>query len=116
MRIGVVSDTHGSFANTLAAVAQLTELQVDLIIHCGDIGSVQIVPLLSAWPAHFVLGNVDDIDSGLRWAIEDQGGTFHGRVGQTGLGRNRDFTGELGEHFRPHGILPTLAVHDILEL
>jgi len=85
LRIGVVSDTHGNMANTLTAIAQLHELQVTHVIHCGDIGSVQIVPLFSGWPAHFVLGNVDDDESGLRWVVEDQGSTFHGRVGRIEL-------------------------------
>jgi uncharacterized protein len=85
MRIGVVSDTHGHVGNTLAAVAQLGELRVDVVIHCGDIGSPQVVPLFAGWPSHFVLGNVDDDDSGYRWVIEDQGGTFHGRVGRIEL-------------------------------
>ena len=38
------------------------------------------------------------------------------RTGHTLLGCDRDFTRQLGEHFRPHGVLSTLAVHDILEL
>lgn len=89
MRIGVVSDTHGNVASTLAAIAQLKELQVDAVIHCGDIGSVPIVPLFAGWPAHFVLGNVDGDESGFRWAIEDQGGTFHGRIGDVTLAGKR---------------------------
>jgi putative phosphoesterase len=84
-RIGIVSDTHGHVANTLTAVAQLAELRVEMIIHCGDIGSVQVVPLFADWPAHFVLGNVDDDESGFRWVVEEQGGTFHGRVGRIDL-------------------------------
>jgi putative phosphoesterase len=85
MRIGVVSDTHGHVANTLAAVAQLTELQVDLVLHCGDIGSVQVVPFFEGWPSHFVLGNADDHEAGYRWVIEDQGAVFHGRIGRLEL-------------------------------
>jgi len=80
MHLGIVSDTHGHTGNTLQAVAQLNELGVDAIIHCGDIGSVQIVPLFAGWPAHFVLGNVDDDESSLRWVVEDQGAQFHGRA------------------------------------
>jgi uncharacterized protein len=85
MRIGVVSDTHGHMRNTLQAVAQLRELQVDVVLHCGDIGSMQIVPLFAGWPAHFVLGNVDDDESGLRWIIDEEGQTFHGRMARITL-------------------------------
>ena len=38
------------------------------------------------------------------------------RIGQTLLGRNGDFSGELGEHLGPLGILLALAEHDVLEL
>lgn len=85
MRIGIVSDTHGHVRNTLQAVAQLTELKVDVVIHCGDIGSPQIVPLFAGWPTHFVLGNVDDDESSLRWIIEEEGLTFHGRFAKLTL-------------------------------
>ena len=38
MRIGVISDTHGQVANTLAAVRMLESLEVQAVLHCGDIG------------------------------------------------------------------------------
>lgn len=85
MRIGVVSDTHGNLPNALQAVAQLNELQVDVVLHCGDIGSSQVVPVFAGWPAHFVLGNVDDDETGLRWIIEEQGQTYHGRMARISL-------------------------------
>ena len=52
MRIGVLSDTHGHVENTLTAVRMLESLEVEAVLHCGDIGSVQIPRLLAAWPAH----------------------------------------------------------------
>lgn len=81
MRLGIVSDTHGQVNFTREAVRMLESLEVDEVIHCGDIGSVEIVPLLATWPAHFVLGNVDDNEAALRTAIEQCGGNFHGRFG-----------------------------------
>jgi putative phosphoesterase len=57
--LGVVSDTHANVPNTQAAVRMLESLQVDAVVHCGDIGSDQIPPLFAPWPTHFVLGNVD---------------------------------------------------------
>jgi putative phosphoesterase len=85
MRIGVVSDTHGHMANTLQAVAQLSELNVDVVLHCGDIGSPSIVPLFAGWPTHFVLGNVDHDESGLRWIVGEEGQAFHGRFARIDL-------------------------------
>ena len=58
VRLGIVSDSHGHLRNTRTAVERLSESDVDEVIHCGDIGSTDLVPLFSAWPTHFVFGNV----------------------------------------------------------
>lgn len=85
MRIGVVSDTHGHVLYTQAAVRMLESLQVELVIHCGDIGSAEIVSLFAPWPTHFVFGNVDDDRRGLEAAIRAAGKTCHGRFGELEL-------------------------------
>lgn len=81
MRIGVVSDTHGHLANAREAVRMLENLTVELVIHCGDIGSAEIVPLFAAWPTHFVFGNVDGDRRALEAAIRATGKQCHGRFG-----------------------------------
>ena len=40
----------------------------------------------------------------------------HRRIGLAHLGRDGDFPRQLAEQFRLLGILPALAVHDVLEL
>ena len=97
MRVGVVSDTHDRTASVQAAVATLCQRRVGLVLHCGDIASVETVRLFGDFPTHFVLGNWDgDWISGvncgwaprspdgrkrdasrLRRAIEEIGGTLH---------------------------------------
>jgi hypothetical protein len=37
----------------------LESLEVDVVLHCGDVGSAAVVETLSRWPAHFVRGNCD---------------------------------------------------------
>ncbi|NLE38145.1 MAG: YfcE family phosphodiesterase [Pirellulaceae bacterium] len=59
MRIGVLSDTHGDLHETAQAVRVFESLGAELLIHCGDIGSLDVLSALAAWPVHFVLGNVD---------------------------------------------------------
>src|SRR5260221_6062282 len=54
MRIAVVSDTHGHFGSTNAAVRLIARHDVAAVLHCGDIGSTSIIPLFAGWPAHFV--------------------------------------------------------------
>ena len=80
-RLGIVSDTHGHIPNTRDAVRLLESLDVAEVIHCGDIGSLEVVDLLAAWPTHFVLGNVDSLSQGFAQHIEAAGQTFHDRFG-----------------------------------
>lgn len=85
MRIGVVSDTHGHVPYARDAVRMLESLDVELVIHCGDIGSADIVPLFAPWPTHFVFGNVDDDRRGLEAAIHAAGKQCHGRFGSLAI-------------------------------
>ena len=84
MRIGVLSDTHGHRARTARAVEVFRSRRIDLVIHCGDIGSPEIVELLAPWPANFVFGNVDD-PAELRPAMVRLGKVCHERFGSIDL-------------------------------
>jgi putative phosphoesterase len=85
MLLGVLSDTHGHIANTQAAVRMLESLQVDTVLHCGDIGSASIPSLLENWPTHYVFGNVDYNETELRDAILKSGHQCHHRFGEIEL-------------------------------
>jgi putative phosphoesterase len=85
MRIAVVSDTHGHVGSTSAAVRLLARQNVEVVIHCGDIGSPAIIPLFSPWPAHFVFGNVDHNEGELARAIREARQTCHGHFGKLEL-------------------------------
>lgn len=37
----------------------LESLEIDVVLHCGDVGSAAAIEALSRWPAHFVRGNCD---------------------------------------------------------
>lgn len=82
MLIGIVSDTHGNARTTLEAVRLFEAYDLEALLHCGDIGAPIIPPLLSDWPAHYVLGNVDRDEQPLRDAIERSGGICHGRFAE----------------------------------
>jgi putative phosphoesterase len=47
----------------------LESLEVDAVLHCGDIGSIAVVELFAAWPTHFVFGNCDDNTAAFAAAI-----------------------------------------------
>lgn len=85
MLLGVISDTHGHVQNARAGVGMLESFGVEAVLHCGDVGSNAIVPLLAPWPTHFVYGNVDH-GRELQLAIEEAGQTCHGRFGSFELG------------------------------
>ncbi len=84
MRIGVVSDTHGHVENTRQAIRLLESLEVEQVLHCGDIGTPEIVAMFSAWPTHFVYGNCDSPGE-LQQAIHDAEQTCHGLFGKLEL-------------------------------
>jgi uncharacterized protein len=82
MRLGVISDTHGQVQLTRLAVRMLESLEVDVVLHCGDIGSMEVVELFSAWPTHFVFGNCDENLDAFAAAISKTGQTCHGLFGE----------------------------------
>ena len=86
MEVGIVSDTHGRVESARAAANLLETFEVSLIIHCGDIGSTEVVAALSRWPTHYVFGNCDTALEVVRTAIEEHGGTCHERFGELRLG------------------------------
>jgi len=88
MLLGVVSDTHGDCHATLLAARLLESLEAEMLIHCGDVGRADVVATLAAWPAHFVLGNVDHAGE-LEAAVRRAGKTFHGRFGSLELDGKR---------------------------
>jgi uncharacterized protein len=89
MRIGVVSDSHGHAEFVRPAVRMLESLEVECVLHCGDIGSVEVVQLLAPWPTHFVFGNCDADRKTLAAAITAAGQMCHGEFGDLTLDGKR---------------------------
>jgi uncharacterized protein len=85
VRIGVVSDTHGHLGNTQRAVDVLGNEQVECVLHCGDIGSAEVIPLFGDWPTHFVFGNCDHDQESLTHIIDLCEQTSHGLFGSIEL-------------------------------
>lgn len=83
--LAVISDTHGHVDYTRQAVMMMESFEIERVIHCGDIGSAAIPPLLAQWPVDYVLGNVDQDTAALRQAIEAAGHRLHGRFGSLEL-------------------------------
>ena len=89
MKLGIVSDTHGHVENTRRAVRLLESLRVDRVLHCGDVGSNEVVELFAPWQTDFVVGNCDHHPDRLAAAIAEAGQTCHGRFGELHLDGKR---------------------------
>jgi putative phosphoesterase len=69
MRIGLISDTHGKLRASVFDAFR----DVDLILHAGDVGPLDIITQLeSIAPVHAVLGNTDgwELEPRVRESVE----------------------------------------------
>jgi len=63
MKIGVISDTHlKGVSSQLIDIYQEYFSDVDMIIHAGDLVSIEVVDFLSQKPLHIVQGNMDSLE------------------------------------------------------
>lgn len=65
MLIGVLSDSHGRHLLVRQAMALFDRLAAAHVIHCGDVGGIEVFDELLGRPCTFVWGNMDRPDSGL---------------------------------------------------
>ncbi|CAN5424928.1 MJ0936 family phosphodiesterase [soil metagenome] len=89
MRIGVISDTHDRHELAAEAVRLLGEQRVELILHCGDIETLDIVQTFKPIPTQFVFGNWDKDRVNLTAAIKAIGGQSHDSFGAIELAGKR---------------------------
>ena len=59
MKIGILSDTHDRPCALLAGLAALRDAGAQQFIHCGDVGSPEMLDHLAGMPVAFVWGNTD---------------------------------------------------------
>ncbi len=78
MRIGVVSDTHNNLKNVKRIVTLFNELDVDRVIHTGDITQAKTIHAFAdlCAPMSGVFGNNDQERATLTAAIDDHGFEF----------------------------------------
>ncbi|QDT36445.1 metallophosphoesterase family protein [Stratiformator vulcanicus] len=89
MKVAVLSDTHGQISNTTEAIRQIERYQPDAVLHCGDIGRPDIVPLFRGRPTHFVFGNVDRDEALFAPMFDGTELIGHGRFADLTLGTVR---------------------------
>ncbi|MGA2265811.1 MAG: YfcE family phosphodiesterase [Phycisphaerae bacterium] len=61
MKIGILSDSHGHLERLGAAVAAFQTAGAEVIVHCGDVGSLECLEAMAAAavPCYVVTGNID---------------------------------------------------------
>jgi putative phosphoesterase len=59
MIVGILSDTHGRADMAHLAVRTLIEKNAEYLVHCGDVGGLDVLDALAGHPAMFVFGNND---------------------------------------------------------
>ncbi len=89
MRIGILSDTHDRIDRTTRAVRLLEESGAEALVHCGDLTTPDVVHECGLLPCHFVFGNNDFDEIGLRAAIDAVGGLCLGWGGEVTLAGRR---------------------------
>jgi uncharacterized protein len=57
--LGVMSDSHGRIERVRQALAVLDAERVDAVIHCGDVGGLEVLEELAGRRCWFVWGNSD---------------------------------------------------------
>ena len=89
MRIGIVSDSHGHVDLARQGVRMLESLEVERVLHCGDIGTLEVVELFAPWPTDFVFGNCDYRREELAQGITALGQICHGVFGELEISGKR---------------------------
>ncbi len=73
MLIGILSDSHGQRLRVRSALALFDRLGVEHVVHCGDVGGTDVLDELIGRAAHFVWGNCDAPDRGVRAYLDTVG-------------------------------------------
>jgi putative phosphoesterase len=83
MIVGILSDTHGRADMAAKAVDVLLQNGAEHLIHCGDVGSREVLDAMAGHPAIFVFGNNDCDFCGLSQYAKDLQitcGNTHGKI------------------------------------
>ncbi len=91
MRIGILSDTHGMADRLADALRLLTDRRADALVHCGDIGTGEMLRQLAdtGLPTFAVMGNVDHYPAPLLAAAREAGATLEVETVEAPLGDGR---------------------------
>jgi uncharacterized protein len=112
MKLGLLSDSHGRVALVRQALAILDRAGAEAIVHCGDIGSLEVLDELAGRRCWFVWGNTDTPHPSWRPHVEALGLPWP----NAGIELTLDHQRIAVFHGHEPAFLPTLdaAQHDYL--
>ena len=73
MILGILSDTHGFRERTARALALLERLGAEAFVHCGDVGTAEVLGELAKRRTWLVPGNIDGLNPTLMHSAETLG-------------------------------------------
>lgn len=73
MLIAIMTDTHNNRQAVRQALAVARQRGAETIIHCGDLGSPDLVSLFRGWTLHLAFGNTDHERVSLQYAVRALG-------------------------------------------
>jgi len=91
LRIGIISDTHNQSETLKKALAYLYRAGIDLLVHCGDVTTLETALLMAEFRLIYVYGNLDQVSGEIRRALlaydarNFAGPIFTGEVGGASL-------------------------------
>jgi uncharacterized protein len=97
--VGILSDTHDRVEPTRAAIQLLRQAGAEFYIHCGDVGSEQVLDHFAGLAAAFVFGNNDWDRRGLQRYAAEINVNCLGEAGELELG-GKTFYVLHGDDFR----------------
>lgn len=80
--IGVISDTHDNVVNVIKAIKVFENIDVDFIIHCGDVISPATMRFFRGIHIKAVKGNCDGDVEHLKEVLAEIKGEYLGEVGK----------------------------------
>ena len=92
MKIGVLSDTHNNTGNLQKAISIFNDYQIDLLIHCGDVTSTEVLQWLNGQPIILTFGNGDIANGEIKTTLKQFNPdnfaeySFQGKIGDKQIG------------------------------
>lgn len=60
MQIAIISDTHNRIHALENALTLLRQRKIDILVHCGDVTTIETARRMAGFAVHYVFGNGDD--------------------------------------------------------